>query len=314
VLKRSTKALARRLGLRKPAAEQPVKMGRFTHDIEKLRRDVVALRDGKVGVKRFAREIERLARELQEAEARIEVLEYLAGHPDALASSDSINPFSSPAVSVVMPTWNRAALVGAAIRSVQAQTFADWELLVVDDGSTDGTRQLVESFGSDSRIRYIAQEHRGEAPARNTALRLAKGELIAYLDSDNIWFPEFLSAAVAVFAARPDVDCAYGANVRDHPPQILHRPFDRARLLEGNYIDMSAFVHRRVLVDRHGDFDERLDRLSDWDIVLRYTVHAPAFRLPMRAVRYRHMDGIRVSDTRPVEQAIEIIRGKWRDA
>ncbi len=336
VLKRTIGVVSRRLGLRRPAAEQPVGMGRFTLEIEKLWQELVPMRDGKVDVDRFAQGIEKLAQEIQHlkqevgrlkderaearieeerAGARIEALECLAGHPEAFASSHTASPFSSPAVSIVMPTWNREGLVGAAIRSVQAQTFTDWELIVIDDGSADGTKQLVQSFGSDDRIRYVAQEHLGQVASRNHALRLTRGELVAYLDSDNIWYPEFLSAAVAVFAARPDVDCAYGATIRDHEePHILHAPFDRERLLATNYIDMSAFVHRRALVERYGDFDERLDRLVDWDLLLRYTADAPAFRLPVRAVRYRAMDGIRISDTQPFEEEYEVIRGKWGKA
>jgi hypothetical protein len=135
--------------------------------------------------------------------------------------------------------------------------------------------------------------------------------LIAYLDSDNIWYPEFLSAAVTVFAARPEIDCAYGANIRDPGLRIENEPFDRERLLGGNYIDMSAFVHRRSLVERYGNFDERLERTPDWDLVVRYTAHAPAHRLPVRAVRYRIMDDIRVTDTMSDVEELVILRGKW---
>jgi hypothetical protein len=246
---------------------------------------------------------------------RLDQLEPLVlEHPDTFATSDA-HPFGSPAVSVITPTWNRAALVGAAVRSVQAQRFADWELLVVDDGSTDDTAKVLAAFASDMRIRYVAQAHAGQCSARNHGLRLARGALIAYLDSDNVWYPNYLAMAVALFAAHPEVDCAYGGMVTDlhrRGERILFDPFDRARLLKGNFIGMSTFIHRRALVDRYGPFDEELRTLEDWDLILRYTAHAPAYRLPVLAVRYRTLDDKRVLAREPPAPAQARIQEKWR--
>jgi hypothetical protein len=245
---------------------------------------------------------------------RLERLEQLTDHRDLAATSMPRPAFASPAVTVVMPTWNRAGLIGAAIRSVQAQTFADWELQVVDDGSSDDTAVTMAAFQADPRIVYTTAGHCGRSAARNRALRQAKGELVAYLDSDNLWFPEFLSAAVAALADRREVDCVYGAMVRNSDPKkprILFERFDRERLLRTNFIDLNTLVHRRGLVDRYGGFDESLDALEDWDLVLRYTAHAPAFRLPVRAVRYRLIDGSRAGAPRSREAARIAIRRKW---
>ncbi len=297
MFKRGVRQFAERIGIVRAAERRPVSKAQFKQTIESLRGEIAAAR----------------ARidDLSSAEARLEALEFLAEHPDSIATSYQSDSFPSPAVSVVMPTWNREPLLGAAIRSVKAQTFTDWELFIVDDGSTDGTKQLIETFAADRRINYIRQDRLGPGAARNRALRAAKGALVAYLDSDNIWYPEFLSVAVAAFAAMPGVDCAYGANIRDTAPRIMHEPFDRQRLLKENYIDMSALIHRRSLVQRFGGFDERLQRLIDWDLVLRYTEHAPAYRLPVRAVRYREMDGMRITDTQPIDTEAAIIRAKW---
>src|SRR5262249_33531581 len=155
-----------------------------------------------------------------------------------------------------------------------------WELIVVDDGSADATAEMVRTLaGADPPIRCEAQLHSGPCVARNLALRLARGALIPYLHSAHLWYPDFLAAAVALFAARPDVDCAYGAMITEWhlPPgqRILFERFDRTRLLDGNFIGMSTFIHRRSLVDRHGGFDESLSTLEDWDLILRYTSHAP---------------------------------------
>ena len=243
-------------------------------------------------------------------------LELLLEHPDVLAASRAAIPFPSPVVTVVMPTWNRGRVVGAAIRSVQAQSFADWELIVVDDGSTDDTPEIMAAF-HDPRVRYVTKAHAGQCRARNHALTLARGALIAYLDSDNVWYPGYLAAAVAVFAAKPAVDCLYGAMVTDAHyagEHILFRPFDRERLIDGNYIGMSTFMHRRVLIERYGAFDEELSTLEDWDLILRYTAHAPAYRLPALAVRYRVVDATRVSVTTRQQDATARIRAKWQQA
>jgi hypothetical protein len=259
---------------------------------------------------------ERLDTQANALGERTTKLELLLEHPDVLAASRSDIPFPSPVVTIVMPTWNRGWVVGAAIRSVQAQTFADWELVVVDDGSTDDTAAVMAAF-HDPRIRYVTRTHAGQCRARNHALALARGALIAYLDSDNVWYPGYLAAAVAVFAAKPAVDCLYGAMVTDahyEGEHILFRPFDRERLIDGNYIGMSTFMHRRALIERYGTFDEELSTLEDWDLILRYTAHAPAYRLPALAVRYRVVDTTRVSVTTQQQDAMARIRAKWQQA
>jgi glycosyltransferase involved in cell wall biosynthesis len=106
-----------------------------------------------------------------------------------------------PRVSIVMPTYNRADTIMRAVDSVRAQTWEDWELVVVDDGSTDGTAARIA--GVDPRVRVLSQANRGVAPARNRALGEARGELIAFLDSDDAWTPHHLELAVAFFGAHP---------------------------------------------------------------------------------------------------------------
>lgn len=262
-------------------------------------------------------EIANLVKDASEERAasnrRFERLELaLTEHPDIASISTREAPLPSPAVSVIMPTWNRAPVIGAAIRSVQAQYFSDWELIVVDDGSTDDTANVMAPLVADPRIRYIKLPHSGQCAARNHGQGVAKGSLIAYLDSDNLWYPGFLAFAVAAFSSQPTVDCAYGAMITEaHGQRILFEPFDRDRLIAGNYIGMSTFIHRRTLIDRFGGFDEELLALEDWDLILRYTAHAPAYRLSVLAVRYRVMDDKRVSVTQPHRTTAEKIRQKW---
>lgn len=211
---------------------------------------------------------------------------------------------AEPLVSIVMPVRNRAGCVGEAIASVLAQGYSNWELLVVDDGSSDGTRMAVEGFLGDARIRLASIDHSGPCGARNHALREARGELVAYLDSDNTWFPAFLATTVAAFAADPALRLVYGALASEaHAPgqlRLLLDKFDRRRLEEANYIDLNAVVHRRALFDSLGGFDESLARAVDWDLLLRYSAAGGVRALPVLAARYRVRDQQRITDTVPI--------------
>ncbi|HKW37086.1 MAG TPA: glycosyltransferase family 2 protein [Burkholderiales bacterium] len=120
-------------------------------------------------------------------------------------------------VSVILPTYNRRETIQAAIASVQRQTFGDWELIVVDDGSTDGTASLIE--GSDPRLVLIRQENQGVNGARNTAMLRARGRYIAFLDSDDEWLPHHLELSVAFFRAFPDEDFLSGEFCEDGSPE-----------------------------------------------------------------------------------------------
>ncbi len=120
-------------------------------------------------------------------------------------------------VSVIVPTYNRRETIRAAIASVQRQTFQDWELIVVDDGSTDGTADLIE--GSDPRLVVIRQENQGVNGARNTAMLRARGRYIAFLDSDDEWLPHHLELSVSFFRAYPQEDFLSGEFCEDGSPE-----------------------------------------------------------------------------------------------
>jgi glycosyltransferase involved in cell wall biosynthesis len=233
-------------------------------------------------------------------ERRVHLLEQLLAGPGLATGS---LPSPAPVVSIVMPTRDRAGCIAEAIASVQAQDYPYWELLIVDDGSRDETAEVVAHFLGDKRIRYDAIPGCGPSGARNHALLFARGEYIAYLDSDNLWFPGFLAAAVAALADDPGTDLVYGVLATDvhggGRMQLLFEPFERARLERGNYIDLNVVVHRRALYEAHGGFDESLARLVDWELLLRYTAQATARALPVLATRYRVCDAQRISDTVP---------------
>ncbi|MEZ0471427.1 glycosyltransferase [Luteimonas salinilitoris] len=198
-----------------------------------------------------------------------------------------------PLVSIVMPTYNRAALIGEAIGSVLEQTYPNWELLVCDDGSNDDTRARVTALG-DPRIRFLALKHRGAAAARNSGLAAARGRYIAYLDTDNLWHPEYLAHVVAGLLSSPghlsvytdylDVQCTDG-RYQLRPNRI--RPFSYEALSEKNYIDLNAFAHDASLLRVVGGFTESLSRQQDWDLILKMTYLRDPLMIDLPLVLYR---------------------------
>jgi hypothetical protein len=220
-----------------------------------------------------------------------------------------------PAVAVILPTYNRASVLGEAVASVQAQRFRNWELIIVDDGSTDDSESVVAPLLADRRIRYVRQARANGSIARNRGIAESGAPLIAYLDSDNLWYPDFLSRAVDCLATEPQVDFVYGALVTsDHGLRqrcILWVPFDRDLLLEGNFIDTNVMVHRRDLLARLGGWDTALERMVDWDIALRFTAEKPARPLAVLAAQYRQFDDQSITLAIPRWPAEVTIRSKW---
>ncbi len=128
-------------------------------------------------------------------------------------SNDSSKASAPAKLSIVLPTYNRASFLDQAFQSIRNQTFSDWELLVIDDGSTDTTREVVEMLaaGVPQRVQYIHQPNRGAYGARNTGLEHVRGEYVAFYDSDDHWLPHHLADSVEALDANPEVAWVYGA-------------------------------------------------------------------------------------------------------
>jgi glycosyltransferase involved in cell wall biosynthesis len=118
-----------------------------------------------------------------------------------------------PVVSIILPTWNRSRFLAQAFASIRAQTWPEWELVIVDDGSTDDTRATVERLRPEMPrdVHYVYQANRGPAAARDVGLDHAQGELVAFFDSDDVWLPHHLADCVAALEANPEVHWVYGA-------------------------------------------------------------------------------------------------------
>jgi len=195
----------------------------------------------------------------------------------------------APTVSVIIPTYNRAYLVGRAIRSVLNQTFQDFEIIVVDDGSTDNTEEVVKSF-NDPRIRYIRHEqNRGGSAARNTGIRAARGEYIAFLDSDDEWLPQKLERQVNAFKSLDETTGLVYTGLRfvDHKGTLLweQRPnlsgYIFHKLLQRNVIGTASSVMlRRDCLLSTGLFDETLPSRQDLDLWIRIARQFKVFPIP----------------------------------
>jgi O-antigen biosynthesis protein len=195
-----------------------------------------------------------------------------------------------PLVSVIVPVWNRAAEVRAAIASVQAQTLHDWELLVVDDGSSDESAAVIESMvADDPRITLLRQAHAGVSRARNLALEHARGQYVAFLDSDNVYRSQFLRTAVAAMAGQ-GWRAVYAALELHDGATVHYRQLDAGReLLElRNHIDLNVLMVERHLIEQVGGFDEQLRRSVDYDLVLRLTRLEQIHYLPFLGAVYDH--------------------------
>jgi glycosyltransferase involved in cell wall biosynthesis len=210
-----------------------------------------------------------------------------------------------PRFTVVMPAYNTAAIVGDAIRSVLQQTCPDFELLVVDDGSTDGTADFLDATCSDSRISLVRQENSGAASAKNNAVRRARGELVSFIDSDDMWMPSYLEAMQTALDQAPEAGFAYtdawtldpaGRRIGkatamewQRPPAVSPPTAELLllELLDRNFV-YTAVTVRRSVIEHVGLFDETLRGAIDYEMWLRIAAHGyGAVRPPGLLAVYR---------------------------
>jgi len=183
------------------------------------------------------------------------------------------------AVSVIIPTYNRMRPLEDAVKSVQSQTYRDFELIIVDDGSTDGTDRLIEKSAPDAV--YIRQENRGVSSARNRGILASKGKYIAFLDSDDRWLPEKLSLQVGAMEEGHFVSHTeeiWIRNGRRVNPGARHKKHSGDIFLKSLplvVISPSSVMIRREIFDDVGLFDEKLLAAEDYDMWLRITVSYP---------------------------------------
>ncbi len=185
-----------------------------------------------------------------------------------------------PLVSVVIPTYNREKYLQKALSSVLAQTYQCLEIIVIDDGSTDNTGKIVRSFKKD--IRYIYQENQGVSTARNVGIRNSQGDFIAFLDSDDYWFPEKTELQIALFHKHPEYGMVASrcASIRlDGSYRETNRRGSSGWVLEqlfrANFIRTSSAIIRKECFDKVGLFDEGLKECEEYDLWLRIAAQYP---------------------------------------
>ena len=229
-----------------------------------------------------------------------------------------------------MPTYNRAAYIKDAVDSVLAQTYGFFELIIVDDGSHDDTEEVISPYLKDARIRYMKQDNKGVAAARNRGLSMSTGNLVAFIDSDDIWEPDKLKIEVSIMDALPEVGivCSdfsavkgdtlienshirsyfsvlddYRLDYQDIFSQQLDQYIEGLEkgdkvywgnvfetMLFGNFILTSTCLCRSVVFETIGVFDESLRAAEDYDLYLKISKTYPVALIAKQLIRYRYSD------------------------
>lgn len=176
---------------------------------------------------------------------------------------------SCPTVSVIIPTFNRESTLRRAIDSVLSQTFQDFELVIVDDGSSDGTSDAIATYGDD-RIIYMRHDANvGQSVACNTGIQIARGEIVSFLDSDDLWISTYLSKVVEAFEARPSVGFVYCRLLRG-PHWQLEGDDQYGRVLEQGHLSATITLSvRKAVLHRVGGFNPRYSVCNDDDLCFR---------------------------------------------
>jgi glycosyltransferase involved in cell wall biosynthesis len=225
-------------------------------------------------------------------------------------------------VTVVIPCYNQAHFLGEAIESVLAQSYPNFEIIVVDDGSTDNTSEVASGYPSE-KVRLLGQKNKGRSAARNLGLRQSRGEYVVFLDSDDRLLPEALEVGERELEAHPE--CAFvsghirrigadGSPLRT-PPQALHKAHVKdhyARLLRYNYIwTTGPVMYRRSVFDTVDGFDSSLEPCEDWDIYLRIAGGYPVHHHGEVVAEYRQHDANTTHDsTLMLKATVAVLRAQ----
>jgi glycosyltransferase involved in cell wall biosynthesis len=224
---------------------------------------------------------------------------------------------AKPAISIIIPTYNRSAFIGEAIDSVLQQTFSDFELIVIDDGSTDSTGEIVNAF-KDERLVFIQQENAGRSAARNRALATARGKYIAFLDSDDTYLQDKLERQVNFMEAHPEIGMIYtSAKCIDADGNILKNNVYVASVSGQIYRQVAFFrpvtitlptvMVRREVLDNVGGFDEKMERFEDTDLWRRISkrYQVGALNYPTCLLRTHDDNTLRTQNPVKITNAIE---------
>lgn len=226
-------------------------------------------------------------------------------HP---ANPQTPSAVPAPRVSVIIPTYNTAGFIAEALQSVFAQSFTDFEVIVINDGSPD-TEQLERTLQPfRQRLAYLKQANGGPSAARNRGIEAARGEFLAFLDSDDSWLPDYLSLQMQSFAEHPELDVVCADTEFYGDPQMnghtflaqsrLRGPVTFAAMLMGNPLTTSCVVARKRVAVQAGLFDESLRVAEDYDLWLRMAAGGAVIKRRWKVLaRHRvHPGGLSAED------------------
>jgi glycosyltransferase involved in cell wall biosynthesis len=202
-----------------------------------------------------------------------------------------------PIVSIILPTYNCASFLPLSIGTILSQTYNSYEIIVVDDGSTDNTKEVLYPFMQ--RIKYIRlEQNKGLPTARNIGIRSAQGKYTAFIDADDLWLPEKLQTDIEYFETHPEVSMVYSKHINidekgnnfngNTKKQLPSGNIFTQLFSEQNFIITSSVVVRKNVFETTGLFDERLFNCQDWDMWLRIAFHFKVAGINKPLVKYRH--------------------------
>jgi glycosyltransferase involved in cell wall biosynthesis len=215
----------------------------------------------------------------------------------------------NPTVSIIIPTYNRAHLVGRAIQSILDQTYKDFELIIVDDGSTDNTENIIREFQKkDKRIKYIChKKNRGGSAARNTGVKNSSGYFLSFLDSDDQWLANKLRTEVKILNNNKDcIICSTGYTYIDEKNGKMNNKIRRGIIIKKQFVSQKIvlraecfattdFTVTRNAILKIGGFDEKLSARQDWDFWIRITSIGLGIQIPIYSVIHYTMRNDQIS-------------------
>lgn len=232
-------------------------------------------------------------------------------------------PRATPTVSIILPTYNRAHLLPRALHSLLVQSYQDFEVIIIDDASTDKSSDVVAPFLSD-RVRYVRLEtNRGPGAARNAGIKLAIGEFLAFQDSDDEWLPEKLEVQMAVFRGGDASLCVVYCDLERvlpdgtrtpfvSPPEVTSRLIDpKTGFYQVHGLGIQSTVIRRSCLGTAAPFDEQLPTLEDLDLFLRLSQQHGFYHVEKTLVRYHATPGLTSSARNRYASRAELLRRHW---
>lgn len=227
-----------------------------------------------------------------------------------------------PRVSVIIPVYNGELYLSETLDSVMKQTFTDWEIIVVNDGSTDKSLEIMEEYAAlDERVRVISKPNGGVSSARNVAMNNAKGEYFSFVDADDMWVPEKLEKQIAFMDKNPNIALIYSdisilidGNIRTQN-MFLNRKFHKGHIFDQlfyfNFISTPTVMLRKKIIEQHGNFSTRFRGIEDYDLWLRIADKNEIGYINERLAIYRiHANNTSGNYEKMEKQVFELI-GIW---